>query len=108
MRYQIEKIHIPEPEARNLINDFIKKVSEQDVCQMDREGVEIIANSDDKKIDVYMIIEFFSEYEHGTEKCLNRSTKNRISMYDSETGCEIEFDCPISIEDEINDEFNIN
>jgi hypothetical protein len=103
MKYQIKKISIDKEAAELLIQKMARQVRLEDETQLDKRAKEIQIDGVDELIDVYLKIGFNSEYKQvdGGIECIERGVIALVGMYDSDTGEEIGYDCPIDLNEKI-------
>lgn len=107
MKYTIQKITIDKESAEILVAKMVKWVELQDASELDKRAKETDFQSDDGKIDIYLRISFNSEYHRGDGGvyCINRGVVASVTMCLAETGSEIEYVCPVALEEEIEKYF---
>lgn len=109
MNYKIVKISIDAETANSLINAIESEINKEDFETLEKRPVQLVIESKDEKIDIWFKVQFHSEfaYKNGGIECINRTAKVDIEMTDNETGELIEFESPISLDEEIEKRFYI-
>jgi hypothetical protein len=115
MKFEIKSIFIDKENCQEIIEKIKGKIQRDvDFTDTDKRKKEIEFPEIGKRIDMYVTIGTYSEYEHSYEeneqgglKCTYRSANIEITMYDSHSGREINYETEINIIDELEQYFSI-
>lgn len=110
MKYKIEKISLTKEEANKLIGEIISEINKYDYSVFDKRKTEIYLHSEDELIDIWVNVEFFSDYRavNGGVETISRTVTCDIKFTDNEKGNKIDFDCPVSLDEAIQEHFRID